>query len=138
MKRERMSRSLRVTGVFLCFLLVVLLTITPAPAQAQAGVDRIYYISNYFEVWSADLDGGNQTQLYVYPDFPIIDGIAVDLVNGYVYIAVEQQGPSFNINSIDRINLDGSGHVQLTNLGGQFPLSVAYSPTENMVYWMEQ
>ncbi len=104
----------------------------------SAHAQEIYFVKDYQNVWKADADGTNQVLLYSYPDFPIIDGLAYDGENSKLYIATEQQGPSFDVNSIDVINLDGTGFQQLVNLGGQFPLAVTYNPVDDKFYWLEQ
>lgn len=113
---------------------VVALWITAAPAFAQ----ELFYVRDFQNLWKANADGSGAVLLYTYPDFPIIDGIANDGENGRVYLATEQQGPGFNVNSIDRINTDGTGFLQIVNLGTQFPLAVTYNPADDKIYWLEQ
>lgn len=104
----------------------------------MAAAQTLYFGRNYQEVWTCATDGSGLVQIYTYPDFPIIDDIAYDGLNGRLYLAVEQQGPGFNVQSIDRMNTNGSGHVQLVNLGTQFALAVTYNPAEDKIYWLEQ
>jgi uncharacterized repeat protein (TIGR01451 family) len=146
-----MSKVTRISVLIIVILtLSTHLLITSDDAQAtspsstlarplSAGLDKVFYTRlSPARVYSANLDGSGETLLYTYPNDPIIDALAVDLVNDYVYIATEQQGSSFTLNSIDRIKSDGTGFIQLRNTGTQFALAVAYDPINNKVYWNEQ
>ncbi len=115
-------------------VLILMAFISPTVALSQS----LFFTKNSQELWRANLDGSGQTSMFTYPNFPLIGGLAYDGANSFIFIIATQQGPGFNVQSIDRINHNGTGFTQLINVGAQFPLSITYNPTDNKIYWLEQ
>ncbi len=101
-------------------------------------LDKLYYTGYVAAIHKANLDGSSDSAIFTYPDDPIADGVAVDVKNSRVFMAIEQAGPGFNVHEIAKMTNAGASKVQIVNLGTQFPLAVAYDPVADEVYWLEQ
>ncbi|TPG56548.1 3-hydroxyacyl-CoA dehydrogenase [Sphingomonas glacialis] len=72
------------------------------------------------------------------------DGISVDPVHGHIfwtYMGTSHDGEDFNVNdgSIERVDLDGTGHVTVIPTGKTFtPKQMQCDATNGYIYWCDR
>ncbi|MFZ0547188.1 MAG: LamG-like jellyroll fold domain-containing protein, partial [Candidatus Promineifilaceae bacterium] len=87
-----------------------------------------------YQIWMANLDGSNPTQIYNDPDATFLDGLAVNPETGRLYWTEADRDDS-NRGAIRSANLDGSNPVALlTDLDKTE--SIALLPDSNEMIWV--
>ncbi|MBN1835063.1 MAG: DUF5050 domain-containing protein [Spirochaetales bacterium] len=102
---------------------------TPWNPLAGAGIGelKIYWVGDSV-IGSADLDGGNVTEVYRDSGMPSYSGIAVDPVNGQLYWSETTVAPG----TLYRAALDGTGKETVASI---YAVALAVDPYEGKIYF---
>lgn len=99
--------------------------------EIDATADRIYWLSG-FTVWRAMRDGaGVETVISSDPDFVNITGLALDTLNGRLYLTDQSGGQIWSA------NLDGSDLQPIIDTGINAPVEIDVDPIGGRVYFTQ-